>query len=397
MLIITALTLIKEFFSTYNVNGKICREVQTLSNTTDLNNYQFGMKKSPNDIRDVRRTELFIRIANVIKTPCEDSVFTLEALFIELKKLYLYTDLCATKDKLYELVKDYEEKAIMEITGDFEAFLSSNLQFQSTKEKLMTLFKELYPLLRISLRGNSNIELMIWYFKDKKEFFDSEDNFLIKIWRCYKDIFLDPNNMKVVKDYNNNVCKKYPQSSAKIKNYRSLLGMAGRTYKQLVEVYHLEGIFEKQEYLSDEIVYNIAGTILEYTEFYFCHGLSTPILAKDIMDSMIDYLHNGLMKKEEGQSTDNYINALFNRYIGNRDIKSYYYFLKMGVKIYHSIMKDCHTDSMGCELRDDMRNKMIKNIKKYDFPFLHGLDAATVYKNIQDSFKHKDYELLEQD
>ena len=166
---------------------------------------------------------------------------------------------------------------------------------------------------------------MNFYFKDKGKD-EYARVFLNKIWKCYEDIFLDSNNRKEVKDYEDKVQSKHG-SLPKIRNYKSLLGMAGRTYSKLRDVYKEEGLFEEQGNLSNELVYEIAGTILEYTDFYFCRGLSTPRLAKDIMDSMIDYLHNGLMVRETGQNDESYVNGLFNRYVGNREIKCYYYFL----------------------------------------------------------------------
>lgn len=344
---------------------------------------------------DFRCDEVFLQIANILKTPSEESVFNLESLFVELKQLYLYTHYCRQGDSAKEEAshKDPEDITIDIITADFEYFISHYTLYKE-KDKASALFKELRPLLKCSLRGDSDLELMNSYFKDKGKD-EYARVFLNKIWKCYEDIFLDSNNRKEVKDYEDKVQSKHDLSRSHIRNYKSLLGMAGRTYSKLHDVYKEEGLFEEQGNLSNELVYEIAGTILEYTDFYFCRGLSTPRLAKDIMDSMIDYLHNGLMVRETGQNDKSYVNGLFNRYVGNREIKCYYYFLKMCVKVFHSVCKDCHIDTNKLELQlpDNMRHEIIRNIENYDFPFLRGMSSDEVYADIRHAFRDKDWKL----
>lgn len=414
MLTILALNFIAKAALAYHAYHTTCKEVShdnqasdySHSNNVELKeeseDSQFRNNRKEEDcwnhndnIRDIRCDEIFLHIANVLKTPSEDSIFNLEALFVELKRLYPYTYSCScTEDEISEkniYITDFEDRTVEAITDDFEKFLSNCSQYDKTRESLTKLFTKLKPLLKNSLRGDSDLELMASYFKDKGKEDEYAFIFLNKIWKCYEDIFLDSNNRKEVKDYKDNIYPKY-SSPPQIRNYNSLLGMAGRTYSKLLNVYKEESLFEEQGCLSNEIVYDIAGTILEYTDFYFCSGLSTPRLAKDIMDSMIDYLHNGLMLREAGQTDECYVSSLFNRYVGNREIKSYYYFLKMCVKVYQSICKDLNIGTITSEFQfpEAIRLEMIKNIKRYDFPFLRGLQSQNVYDDIQRAFNDKD-------
>lgn len=52
------------------------------------------------------------------------------------------------------------------------------------------------------------MELMNFYFKDKGKD-EYARVFLNKIWKCYEDIFLDSNNRKEVKDYEDKVQSKH--------------------------------------------------------------------------------------------------------------------------------------------------------------------------------------------
>lgn len=196
-------------------------------------------------------------------------------------------------------------------------------------------------------------------------------------------------------EYDGVIFQKHSAPS-QIRNYQSLLGMAGRTYSKLKSLYEKEGIFEEQGCLSNELVYDIAGSIIQYTKFYFCRGLSTSRLAKNIMDSMIDYLHNGLMEKEECMTDKEFVDALFNRYIGNRDIHSYNYFLKMGIKIcqFISVPQPGYKDNEDKpNIPNEMKQEIIKNIGRFDFPFLGHIKPEEIYEEMLNAYNDRKWEL----
>lgn len=328
---------------------------------------------------DPRCEILFDKIAFVLKDPSEDSVYTLEPLFIQLRFHYPYKEYiqnlynsCTINSEI-----DIEDFAVSIIAEDFKDFLQNHNQWKSAGESILSLFNSLSPLLKKSLRGDTYLDLLASYFKDKGKGENYAEEFQNKVWSCYEDIFLDCNNKKRNVVYNGIEYQKHTTPS-QIRNYQSLLGMAGRTYSKLKSLYEDEGIFEEQGCLSNELVFDIAGSIIQYTYFYFCRGLSTSRLAKDIMDSMIDYLHNGLMDREENMSDKEFVDALFNRYIGNREIHSYNYFLKMCIKICQSISvlqlgyKD---DELEPNIPDGIKQEIIKNLGRFDFPFLRHIES----------------------
>lgn len=260
--------------------------------------------------------------------------------------------------------------------------MGKHKQWESDRERILSLFNSLSPLLKKSLRGDTYLDLLASYFKDMGKREDYAKEFLNKIWSCYEDIFLDCSNKKKNVVYNGIEYRKHTTPS-QIRNYQSLLGMAGRTYSKLKSLYKEEGIFEEQGCLSNELVFDIAGSIIQYTEFYFCRGLSTSRLAKDIMDSMIDYLHNGLMDREEYMSDEQFVDALFSRYIGNREIHSYNYFLKMCIKICQSIsvlQPGYKDDELEPNIPDGVKQEIIKNIGRFDFPFLRHIESEEKYE-----------------
>lgn len=348
--------------------------------------------------RNPRCDLLYDQIAKILKDPSEDEVYCLEALFMQLRSFYPYEYILEVYNSLDgKSAEDIEDFAVNIIMADFDDFLSKHQQWENYKDNVHALMKDLSPLIKKSLRGNSYLDLLASYFKDKGKNEYYVNDFLLKIWLCYEDLFLDTNNTKEVK-YNGKIYKKH-ETPPQIKNYKSLLGMAGRTYSKLISLYKAEGIFEEQGCLSNELVYDIAGSIMQYTEFYFCRGISTSRLAKDIMDSMIDYLHNDLMVRDAGMSESDYVDALFNRYIGNREIHSYYYFLKMCIKICHSIsvkQPGYDTKMENLCISEAMKQLIIANIKRYDFPFLHDINSETVYLELEKAYNDRKWELPEE-
>lgn len=347
------------------------------------------------NVIDTRCEMIFYQIAKTLENPHEESVYIVESLFEQLKLYYPYNGyiqrLYNSCDKRSD--EDIEDFAVATISEDFSCFLSKYIKDDSDNKKLAQLFKSLSPLLKNTLRGSSYIDLMASYFKDEGKQEEYAIEFQNRIWKCYEDIFLDSNNAKSVyyKDAESPVPKH--TSTPQIRNYDSLLGMAGRTYTKLKTLLATEKIFDEQGNLSNELVYDIAGSILEYTDFYFCRGLSTSRLAKDIMDSMIDYLHNSLMEREKGMTDNNYVDALFNRYLSNREIHSYNYFLKMGGKICHSISSEYDKKSEDLCIPDTIRELIIENINRYDFPFLRNVEPQRVYEDIIDAYNNRKWEL----
>lgn len=348
--------------------------------------------------RNPRCDLLFCEIAQILKEPSEDDVYRLEALFLQLRFFYPYEYILEEYDSHDgKSTEDIEDFAVDTIVEDFKDFLSEHKQREKDEDNVHALMRDLSPLIKKSLRGDSYLDLLASYFKDKGKHEHYVNDFLNKIWSCYEDIFLDANNTKEI-IYNGEIREKHGTDS-RIKNYRSLLGMAGRTYCKLISLYKKEGIFEEQGCLSNELVYDIAGSIMQYTKFYFCRGLSTSRLAKDIMDSMIDYLHNALMLKDAGMSDQDYVNALCNRYIGNREIHTYYYFLDMCIKICQSISAEqpgCSKETQNFCISDDMKKLIIANIKRYDFPFLHNVSPETVCHEIEQAYKDSKCELADE-
>lgn len=394
MLTLSALAFIAQGFVAYYAARK-CHESFENPSETDKNsestNIEVDQKSQVvestppvRNIVDFRCEILFEKIAFALKNPSEDSVYTLEPLFIQLRFHYPYNGYI---QNLYNSCtinseEDIEDFAASVIAEDFKAFLGKHKQWESDRERILSLFNSLSPLLKKSLRGDTYLDLLASYFKDMGKREDYAKEFLNKIWSCYEDIFLDCSNKKKNVVYNGIEYRKHTTPS-QIRNYQSLLGMAGRTYSKLKSLYKEEGIFEEQGCLSNELVFDIAGSIIQYTEFYFCRGLSTSRLAKDIMDSMIDYLHNGLMDREEYMSDEQFVDALFSRYIGNREIHSYNYFLKMCIKICQSIsvlQPGYKDDELEPNIPDGVKQEIIKNIGRFDFPFLRHIESEEKYE-----------------
>lgn len=165
MLALTALNLIvKVYYSMHKgKNFDIQVSDDSLSNSKELNEKTEESRHTDNrnnencrEQKDMvtyfRCDEVFLQIANILKTPSEESVFNLESLFVELKQLYLYTHYCRQGDTTKEDAshKDPEDITIDIITADFEDFISRHPLYDKEKDKASALFKELRPLLKSS-------------------------------------------------------------------------------------------------------------------------------------------------------------------------------------------------------------------------------------------------------
>lgn len=177
------------------------------------------------------------------------------------------------------------------------------------------------------------------------------------------------------------------ESPNQIETYDELLGKAGDIYNNLIELYDSLGFISNKNVLHHGLVFDMANLILEKHQFYFCRGLDRNQFAEDIMNGIIHHIHNGLSNNDENKDDKGFVESLFNRYLGNRKIKSYYYFLKMGTRILEALETQY---GLLCDKKDFEKRfskQIINKIMELDYSFFMQMDSKIIYNEMIQYYK----------
>lgn len=129
------------------------------------------------------------------------------------------------------------------------------------------------------------------------------------------------------------------------------------------------------------------------TDFYYCKGLTTERLAKDITDSIIHYIHNSVEIKQDfiakyGNNPALYVEKLIERYLMNREIENYYYFLKMACKVLEVLNYKNRTPKITSEEEERIKIALEK-LSKLDLPVLGNYEESEIRRNIEKAFDNR--------
>lgn len=170
----------------------------------------------------------------------------------------------------------------------------------------------------------------------------------------------------------------------------------------MVKVLYKYEVYDTRGRLSYELLYEISEYILKTTNFYFNKGLTTSRLAKDITDSIIHYIHNDVSVEEEfmenhADCPEKFVEKLIERYLLNREIESYYYFLKMSCKVLEALryQNKLYGDNgryVSFNLKDCEKIAKEKLLKA-DLPILANIEESEILKDIEQAFEYKDAKL----
>lgn len=314
--------------------------------------------------RTERRNEIFLQIYSILVDPEKSKFEQLTSAFKQLVRIYSIWG-----EQSSHLITEY----VME---DFNSYVSSMKNAGTVVERMGSL----QPLLEHSLRTSNSITVVGCYLLDIGKDTKCAQTVWQDIYGCFDVILHDK--------YSNT---QYNVQTEDIKNYYCLLGRAGDVYRDMVKVLRDYELFDAYSRMSHELLYEIAEHILKTTKFYFCKGLTTDRLAKDITDSIIHFIHNDVEIDREvawkyADSPDKLVEKLIERYLLNRDIESYYYFLKMACKVLNALKYK--------EVKEDERIKIAKEkLGKIDLPILGNYKKEEILNDIEQAFKHENAEL----
>lgn len=314
--------------------------------------------------RTERRNEIFLQIYSILVNPEKSKFEQLTSAFKQLVRIYSILG-----EQSSHLITEY----VME---DFNSYVSSMKNAGTVVERM----ESLQPLLEHSLRTSNSITVVGCYLLDIGKDTKCAQTVWQDIYGCFDVILHDK--------YSNT---QYNVQTEDIKNYYCLLGKAGDVYRDMVKVLRDYELFDAYSRLSHELLYEIAEHILKTTQFYFCKGLTTDRLAKDITDSIIHFIHNDVGIDREvawkyADNPDKLVEKLIERYLLNRDIESYYYFLKMACKVLNALKYK--------EVKEDERIRIAKEkLGKIDLPILGNYTKEEILNDIEQAFKHKNAEL----
>lgn len=271
-----------------------------------------------------------------------------------------------------------EDKA-KHISGYFKDYVSKLDKGDLAVER----FDALRPLLEYYLREMSGNHFLDNYFRDMYKDTDYIKKVLPSIYGCFDLIIYDS-----FSESKNEI------KSENIKNYKCLLGAAGIVYDKLVKVLLNYNLFDTRGRLSYELLYETANYILKMTNFYFCKGLTTERLAKDITDSIIHYIHNDVSINKEfcekyRNQPQKYVDKLIERYLMNREIENYYYFLKMACKVLEAL----HYTEIQNEDNKDHKERIkiaMEKLPKLNLSILENYDEREILRDIEMAYEHKD-------
>lgn len=216
------------------------------------------------------------------------------------------------------------------------------------KSKISTKIERLTPYFDFLLRESGTLSLLAYYYLDLynvvevsqvttiNQYFDKKQD-------CFKYLTNAINNRKP--------SKTETETTNPILNYDILLGEAGRVYSSLSEYNYEANLIASKNRFSNELVFEIASTILENTDFYFCEGLTVHQLSHDITHTILNHIHDSYFKYEgiKKISIRKFLELSVSRYMGGRSIRNYYYYLKMCSKIYGSAEEyiKCQIETAG--------------------------------------------------
>lgn len=323
-----------------------------------------------------RRNEIFLLIYSLLGTSKKSNFNQLSAAFKQLVKIYRI---------LQFKLPDSEQMAEV-VVADYENYVSS----MKNSKVIIERFKELQFLLEYSFRKTDK-DVLVYYYRDKGKDMDYIQNILPNIYGCFDTIVND--------EFSKSNRKTKTQD---VKNYKCLLGAAGRVYNDLVKVLYKYEVYDTRGRLSYELLYEISEYILKTTNFYFNKGLTTSRLAKDITDSIIHYIHNDVSVEEEfmenhADCPEKFVEKLIERYLLNREIESYYYFLKMSCKVLEALryQNKLYGDNgryASFNLKDCEKIAKEKLLKA-DLPILANIEESEILKDIEQAFEYKDAKL----
>lgn len=183
-------------------------------------------------------------------------------------------------------------------------------------------------------------------------------------------------------EINNNGLKTQPYC------YYDLLNDAGKVYDELVYLNNQIGCVSDPGIFSTVIVDEIAETILNNTNFYFCRDLTPSVLSKDLTKHIIHYLHHNQPLIDENETLDSLVRQLDQNYFCNRKIRNYYYFLILCARfvktlrtnwIEKRIMRDINNEE---EFEKSAKTILFDQIEKHNYKFLRGLSLNNIWEHI---------------
>lgn len=199
--------------------------------------------------------------------------------------------------------------------------------------------EKLTPYFDFLLRESNPFSLLSYYMLDHKNIVELNQASNIKYFYSNKqDCFKNITNAINIKRINESCDSDESNTTSPLLNYDILLGEAGKVYSSLSENNYEVGLIASKNRFSNELVFEIASTILENTDFYFCEGLTVHQLSHDITHTILKHIHDSYFKYEGTKkiSIRKFLELSVSRYMGGRSIRNYYYYLKMCSKIYGS-------------------------------------------------------------
>lgn len=381
---LTTFLLAKALFAKKNENqlSSELSESSTLDSITVPENTARGTPIL-NECKMERRNELFLSIFSILSTANKNDFKSLLQAFKCLKDIY---DPNSEEDS---------EKISDAIVKDFRGFFAN----AKNGECIIERFKCLKEMLEFSFRTTKSDCILIHYYKDMGMDLKYVEKVNADIKKCFAPITCDISN----KSLNSNTIDS--DKTDFIKNYQCLLGAAGIVYDDLVDVLNRYQLMDTRGHLNFDLLYVIAEISLNSSQFYFTKGLTPNRLAKDITDSIIHYLHNDIepderIKVDHGGSPEKYVAGVIERYLLNREIKSYYYFLKMACKVLEMLERlyaignnDCNEKMIFPSDSKEIIKIAKKQLKQLKLPILMGMDENEIIEDIEKAFLYKDAQL----
>lgn len=325
-------------------------------NTLNLSlNCQDYINKESFDTKSIKNE--FIEILKTIASP--DSSKTFEIIQNNVKKIrnFYKENIKLNVEDQFPTLGNIIAKFIYEhivIRTSFFKTLKECLNNERTldKSKISTKIERLTPYFDILLRESDTLSLLAYYYLDFYNVVEVSQvaaikQYLDKKQDCFKYLTNAINNKKPSKTEISEGTK----TTSPLLNYDILLGEAGKVYSSLSENNYEVGLIASKNRFSNELVFEIASTILENTDFYFCEGLTVHQLSHDITNTILNHIHDSYFKYEGTKkiSIRRFLELSVSRYMGGRSIRNYYYYLKMCSKIYGSAEEyiKCQIETAG--------------------------------------------------
>lgn len=362
------ITLLATLWSAWNVNKVAIPETADSKNKADSSNKESEQNATAplDEYQKQRRNEYFIQVYSILTSPERALLQKLTALFKQIA--------C-----IYEISSKLEANEMSNLVlSDFKGYVK-NLK---NSETAIGRLEKMAPLLEYSFREADKGGVLKYYFLDSGKDKTYISN-VMSVFYGQFDIIL----------YDGFSKSKFKTKTNKLRNYNCLLGTAGDVYDNLVKVLYDYKLYDSRGRLNHELLYEMAEFILVNTDFYYCKGLTTERLAKDITDSIIHYIHNNVDIKQEfyekyGNYPELYVEKLIERYLMNREIESYYYFLKMACKVLEALHYKT-TSQHGSPEDDDRIRIAMKKLSTLDLPVLGNLTESEIRKDIEEAFGNR--------